>query len=215
MAERGRAALGRAGDGVRDFLDGLDTWTLGVLLTWTVDADWGSGVLTLEVPDRVAERLLSPASSLPCSPAAEVPDLPEHERSPGSQPGIVRPGVFDDTPVFDRRPVTLDHLRALRTLGPVADELYLVLSVSGGAEVLPLDTTEKRLAKGWLGVLIAGARDLPGSVLGLQELEQSPARQAGEAQLSGRGQGVHDPNFGEGLAHAGPCTRRMPPKTGT
>ncbi|MEU1295853.1 hypothetical protein ABZ439_25885 [Streptomyces sp. NPDC005840] len=30
----------------RDFLDGLDTWTLGVLRTWTVDADWGRGVLT-------------------------------------------------------------------------------------------------------------------------------------------------------------------------
>lgn len=188
--------------GARDFLDGLDTWTLGVLLTWTVDADWGSGVLTLEVPDLVAERLLSPVSSLPCSPAAAAPDLPEPDRSPGRQPGIVRPGVFDDTPVFDRRPVTLDHIHALHTLGPAADELYLVFSASGGAEVLPLDTIEKRLAKGWLGVLIAGARDLPGSVLGLQELEQSPEPEAREAQLPGRGQGVHDPNFGEGLGLA-------------
>ncbi|MEU9404118.1 hypothetical protein AB0E08_00180 [Streptomyces sp. NPDC048281] len=185
--------------GVRDFLDGLDTWTLGVLLTWTVDADWGSGVLTLEVPDLVAERLLSPVSSLPCSPAAAAPDLPERDRGPGRRPGIVRPGVFDDTPVCDRRPVTVDHLRALRTLGPGADELYVVFSVSGGAEVLPLGTIEKRLAKGWLGVLIAGARDLPASVLGPQELERSPEPEAGEAQLSGRGQGVHDPNFGEGL----------------
>ncbi|MFM9622668.1 hypothetical protein ACKI14_32535 [Streptomyces turgidiscabies] len=188
--------------GARDFLDGLDTWTLGVLLTWTVDANWGSGVLTLEVPDLVAERLLSPVSSLPCSPAAAAPDLPEPDRSSGRQPGIVRPGVFDDTPVFDRRPVTLDHLRALHTLGPGADELYLVFSASGGAEVLPLDSIEKRLAKGWLGVLIAGARDLPGSVLGLQELEQSPEPEAREAQLPGRGQDVHDPNFGEGLGLA-------------
>ncbi|MGH1552114.1 hypothetical protein ACRAWF_07955 [Streptomyces sp. L7] len=104
--------------GVRDFLDWLDTWTLGVLLTWTVDADWGSGVLTLEVPDLVAERLLSPVSSLPCSPAAAAPDLPESDRDLGKRPGVVRPGVFDDTPVFDRHPVTLDHLRALRALGP-------------------------------------------------------------------------------------------------
>ncbi|MFE7572650.1 hypothetical protein ACFU76_37905 [Streptomyces sp. NPDC057539] len=188
--------------GVRDFLDGLDTWTLGVLLTWTVDADWGSGVLTLEVPDLVAERLLSTVSSLPCSSAAAAPDLPEGDRGPERQSGIVRPGVFDDTPVFDRCPVTLDHLRALRTLGPGADELYLVFSASGGAEVLPLDIIEKRLAKGWLGVLIAGARDLPGSVLGPQELEHGPEPEAREAQLSGRGQSVHDPHFGEGLGLA-------------
>ncbi|MEV8102634.1 hypothetical protein [Streptomyces sp. NPDC088135] len=188
--------------GGRDFLDGLDTWTLGVLLTWTVDADWGSGVLTLEVPDLVAERLLSPMSSLPCSPADVAPDLPDRDRGPGRRPGIVRPGIFDDTPVFDRRPVTLDHIRALRTLGPGADELYLVFSASGGAEVLPLATIEKRLAKGWLGVFIAGARDLPGSVLGPEEPEHSPEPEAREAQVSGRGRGVHDPNFGEGLGLA-------------
>ncbi|MFG2883440.1 hypothetical protein ACGFYV_14250 [Streptomyces sp. NPDC048297] len=154
------------------------------------------------MPDPVAERLLSPVSSLPCSPAAAAPDLPERDRGPGRRPGIVRPGVFDDTPVFDRRPVTLDHIRALRTLGPGADELYVVFSASGGAEVLPLDTVEKRLAKGWLGVLIAGARDLPGSVFGPEEPEHSSEPEAGEAQLSGCGQGVHDPNFGEGLGLA-------------
>ncbi|WP_406135323.1 hypothetical protein [Streptomyces sp. NBC_01089] len=188
--------------GVRDFLDGLDTWTLGVLLTWTVDADWGSGVLTLEVPDLVAERLLSSVSNLPCSPAAAARDLPERYRGPGRQQGIVRPGVFDDTPVFDRRPVTPDHIRALRTLGPGPDELYLVFSAGGGAEVLPLDTIEKRLAKGWLGVLIAGTRDLPGSVLDPAEPKQSPEPEAGEAQRSGRGEGVHDLHFGEGLGLA-------------
>ncbi|MFC8521104.1 hypothetical protein [Streptomyces sp. NPDC057257] len=173
-----------------------------MLLTWTVDADWGSGVLTLEVPDLVAERLLSPVSTLPCSPADAERHLPERDRGLERRPGIVRPGVFDDTPVFDRRPVTLDHLCALRTLGPGAEELYLVFSASRGAEVLPLDTIEKRLAKGWLGVPIAGARDLPGSVLGPEELEQSPEPEAGEAQLSGRGQGVHDPYFGDGLGLA-------------
>ncbi|MGW0844603.1 hypothetical protein ACWD26_31600 [Streptomyces sp. NPDC002787] len=187
---------------VRDFLDGLDTWTLGVLVTWTVDADWGSGVLTLEVPDLVAERLLGPASGLPCSPVVGTADLPERDRGPGSQPGIVRPGIFDDTPVFDRRPVTLDHIRALRTLTPGADQLHLVFSASGGAEVLPLDTIERRLAKGWLGVLIAGARDLPGSVIGPEEPETSPEPEGSDAQLPGRGQGVHDPHFGEGLGLA-------------
>ncbi|MFF7880679.1 hypothetical protein ACH40F_09675 [Streptomyces sp. NPDC020794] len=200
---------------VRDFLDGLDTWTLGVLLTWTIDADWGGGVLTLEVPDLVAERLLSPLSSLPCSPAAAAPDLPERDRRPTRRPGTVRPGIFDDTPVFDRRPVNLDHIRALRTLGPGADELYLVFSASGGAEVLPLDTIEKRLAKGWLGVLIAGARDLPGSVLGPEEPEHSPEPEAREGQLSGRGQGVHDPNFGEGLGLAEGTRRTLRQTYGT
>jgi hypothetical protein len=193
---------------VRDFLDALDTWTLGVLLTWTVDADWGSGVLTLEVPDLVAERLLSPASGLPCSPADAEPDLPEHDHGLGKQPGIVRPGIFDDTPVFDRHPVTLDHIRALT---PGADGLYLVFSASGGAEVLPLGTIERRLAKGWLGVLIAGARDLPGSVIVSEEPEHSPEPEARDARLPGHGQGVHDPHFGEdlGLAEGGRRTLRQ------
>jgi hypothetical protein len=186
----------------RNFLDGLDTWTLGVLLTWTVEADWGSGVLTLDVPGLVAERLLSPASDLPCKPADAAPDLPEPGHGPGKRPAIVRPGIFDDTPVFGRHPVTLDHIRALRTLTPGADELYLVFSASGGAEVLPLATNERRLAKGWLGVLIAGPRDLPGSVIGPEEPEHSPEPEVRDAQLSGRGQGVHDPYFGEGLGHA-------------
>ncbi|MFD5205322.1 hypothetical protein ACFWNF_00025 [Streptomyces anulatus] len=170
-----------------------------MLLTWTVDADWGSSVLTLEVPDLVAERLLSPGSSLPCTPAAAALDLPERDCGPGRRPGVVRPGVFDDTPVFDRRPVTLDHLRALRTLGSGADELYPVFSASGGAEVLPLEPVDKRLAKGWLGIFIAGARDLPGSVLVPEEPERIPEPEAGEAQMPGRGQGVHDSYFREAV----------------
>ncbi|MEU1665260.1 hypothetical protein ABZ547_16845 [Streptomyces sparsogenes] len=50
--------------------------------------------------------------------------------------GTVSPGVFDDTPVFDRRPMTAEHIHALRTFSPGADQLYIVFSVSGGAEVL-------------------------------------------------------------------------------
>ncbi|WP_326682729.1 hypothetical protein [Streptomyces sp. NBC_01237] len=190
---------------------GLDTWTLGVLVTWTVDADWGSRVLTREVPGLVAERLLGPASGLPCSPADGTADLPERDRGAGSQQDIVRPGIFDDTPVFDRRPVTLDHISALRTLAPGADQVHLVFSVSGGAEVLPLDTIERRLAKGWLGVLIAGARDLPASVIGLEEPETSPEPDVRDAQLPSRGQGVHGPHFGEslGLAEGGRRTLRQ------
>lgn len=168
-----------------------------MLVTWTVDADWGSRVLTLEVPDLVAERLLGPTNGLPCSPDDATAHLPERDHGTGIQPGI-----FDDTPVFGRRPVTLDHVSALRTLAPGADQLYLVFSASGGAEVLSLDIIERRLTKGWLGVLIAGARDLPASVIGLEEPEASPAPEVRDAQLPGRGQGVHDPHFGERLGLA-------------
>ncbi|MFG2800603.1 hypothetical protein [Streptomyces pseudovenezuelae] len=185
----------------RDFLEGLDAWTLGVLVTWTVETDWRSRVLTLEVPDLVAERLLGPASDLPCSPVDGAANLPERDRA-GKRPGVVRPGVFDDTPVFDRRPVTLDHIGALRSLAPGVDQLYLVFSASGGAEVLPLDAIERRLAKGWLGILIAGARDLPASVIGPEEPECSPGAEVRDAQRSGPGQGVHDPHFGAGLGLA-------------
>ncbi|WP_328935136.1 MULTISPECIES: hypothetical protein [unclassified Streptomyces] len=101
-----------------------------------------------------------------------------------------------------RHSVTLVHIRALRTLIPGADELYRVFSASGGAEVLPLTTIERRLAKGWLGILIAGARDLPGSVIGSEETEHGLEPEACVARLSGRGQGVHDPYFGEGLGLA-------------
>ncbi|WP_371096469.1 hypothetical protein [Streptomyces sanglieri] len=187
---------------VTDFLDGLDEWTLGVLVTWAVQPGPGSGVLTLEVPDLVAERLLGPASGLPCSPADGTVDSPEHDGRTGSEPGRLRPGVFDDTPVFDRCPVTLDHIRALRTLAPTADQLYLVFSASGGAEVLPLTTLERRLTKGWLGVLIAGASDLPASVIGPEEPEHNHEPELRAAQLPGRGQDVHDPHFGESLGLA-------------
>lgn len=132
-----------------------------MLVTWAVQPEWGRGVLTLEVPDLVAERLLGPASGLPCSPADGTVDSPEHDGRTGSEPGRLRPGVFDDTPVFDRCSVTLDHIRALRTLAPTADPLYLVFSASGGAEVLPLNTLERRLTKGWLGVLIVGPVTCP------------------------------------------------------
>jgi hypothetical protein len=194
----------------RDLLEGLDAWTLGVLVTWTVNTDWKSRVLTLEVPDLVAERLLRPASGLPCSPVDGTADLPERHRGPARQPDTVGPGIFDDTPVFDRRPVSPDHIRALRTLAPGADQLYLVFSASGGAEVLPLDTIERRLANGWLGVLIAGASDLPASVIGLEEPGSSPEPEVRDDRRPGPGRHVHDPYFGAslGLTEGGRRTLR-------
>ncbi|WP_307534538.1 hypothetical protein [Streptomyces sp. V3I8] len=190
----------------RDFLEGLDAWTVGALVTWTVDTDLSSRVLTLEVPDPVAERLLGPASDLPCRPVDGTADLSEHDGVPPRQPDTIGPGIFDDTSVFDRRPVTHDHIRALRTFVHGADQLYLVFSASGGAEVLPLDTIERRLAKGWLGVLIAGASDLPASVIGLEK----PAGSSPEPEVRDARQHVHDPYFGAslGLAEGGRRTLR-------
>ncbi|MEV0410614.1 hypothetical protein AB0I68_07305 [Streptomyces sp. NPDC050448] len=130
---------------VRDVLDGLDRWTLGVLVTWTVTADWSRRTLTLKVPTFVADRLLASSSALACERGAEAAPA---EAVPQAQPGSVRPGVFDDTAVFDRQPVTLAHLRALRNFSYAADQLYIVFSTSGGAEVLPLKAIEKRVAQG-------------------------------------------------------------------
>lgn len=50
----------------------------------------------------------------------------------------MEPGVLDDVPIGGRRPVTAAHLRALRALAPNADQLYLVLSVARGPEVMSL-----------------------------------------------------------------------------
>ncbi|MBT2400850.1 hypothetical protein J7E89_34120, partial [Streptomyces sp. ISL-100] len=53
-----------------------------------------------------------------------------------------------------------------------------------------------------LGVLIAGASDLPGSVIGPDGPESSPEPEVRDAQRPGSGQGVHDPHFGAGLGLA-------------
>ncbi|MGW9369290.1 hypothetical protein ACWGVR_04635 [Streptomyces xanthophaeus] len=86
------------------------------------------------------------------------------------------PGVFDDTAVFDRQPVSPAHLRALRNFSYAADQLYIAFSTSGGAEVLPLQAIEKRVEQGWLGVIVAGASDLPESVINpwIKEVHPSP-----------------------------------------
>ncbi|WP_314242017.1 hypothetical protein [Streptomyces sp. DSM 40907] len=142
--------------------EGLDRWTLGVVVTWTVTADWGRRTLTLRVPALVADRLLDPSGSLACEPGGSEAVATEAGQG---QPDSVRPGVLDDTAVFDRQPVTPAHLRALRNFSYAAGQLYIVFSTSGGAEVLPLDAIEKRVAQGWLGVIVAGASDLPESVI--------------------------------------------------
>ncbi|MEU9026800.1 hypothetical protein AB0D46_04525 [Streptomyces sp. NPDC048383] len=182
-----------------DVLDGLDRWTLGVVVTWTVTADWGRRTLTLRVPALVADRLLGPSGSLACEPSGSEAVATEAGQG---QPASVRPGVFDDTAVFDRQPVTPAHLRALRNFSYTADQLYIVFSTSGGAEVLPLEVIERRLAQGWLGVIVAGASDLPESVISPWTKEVVPAPQADDDPSSGHDYVRQDDHFGAALGLA-------------
>ncbi|MET8975600.1 hypothetical protein ABZX85_08265 [Streptomyces sp. NPDC004539] len=184
---------------VRDVLDGLDRWTLGVVVTWTVTADWSRRALTLKVPAFVADRLLTSSNALTCDRGAEAASA---EVVPQVQPGSVRPGVFDDTAVFDRQPVSLAHLRALRNFSYDADQLYIVFSTSGGAEVLPLKVIEKRVAQGWLGVIVAGASDLPESVINPWMKEACPAPEAEEGPRPGHVGAGQDDRSGADLGLA-------------
>ncbi|MFB6517630.1 hypothetical protein [Streptomyces sp. NPDC056401] len=186
--------------GAPDVLDGLDRWTLGVVVTWTVTADWGRRTLTLRVPTLVADRLLAPSSGLTCEPGGS--EAVATGAGPQEQPDSVRPGVLDDTPVFDRQPVTPTHLRALRNFSSAADQLYIVFSPSGGAEVLPLEVIERRLAEGWLGVIVAGASDLPESVISPWMKEVVPAPEAGDDGPSGHDHVRQDGRFGADLGLA-------------
>ncbi|MER5886445.1 hypothetical protein ABT160_21695 [Streptomyces sp. NPDC001941] len=186
--------------GAPDALDSLDRWTLGVMVTWTVTADWSRRTLTLRVPALVADRLLAPSSSLTCEPGGS--EAVATEAGPQGQQDSVRPGVFDDTPVFDRQPVTPAHLRALRNFSYAADQVYIVFSTSGGAEVLPLEVIERRLAKGWLGVIVAGALDLPESVISPWTKEVLPAPEADDDLSSGHGGARQDGHFGADLGLA-------------
>lgn len=181
---------------VRDVLDGLDRWTLGVVVTWTVTADWSRRTLTLKVPTLVADRLLASSSALACERGAEAASA---EAVPQAQPGSVRPGVFDDTAVFDRQPVTPAHLRALRNFSYAADQLYIVFSTSGGAEVLPLDAIEKRVSQGWLGVIVAGASDLPESMLSPWIKEVGLTPEVDEGPHLGHDSAGQDDRFGADL----------------
>ncbi|MFF1506737.1 hypothetical protein [Streptomyces sp. NPDC058326] len=184
----------------RDALDGLDRWTLGVVVTWTVTADWSRRTLTLKVPTLVADRLLASSSVLSCERGAEAAPA---EVVSEAHPGFLRPGVFDDTAVFDRQPVTLAHLRALRNYSYAADQLYIVFSTSGGAEVLPLQAIEKRVEQGWLGVIVAGASDLPESLLSTWNKEVAPTSEADEGPHFGHDSAAQDDSLGADLGLAG------------
>ncbi|MGW8569815.1 hypothetical protein [Streptomyces niveus] len=183
-------------------LDRLSPWELGVLALWGVEADWEQFTIVLEVPEPVAARLLSQdGSGLSCvARNTQAPAVPE----PASEPeGPLGPGVFDDTPVSARRPVTARHLRALRLASREADQLYLVFSVTAGPEVISLTALEQRCTAGWEGIIIAGAGDLPGNLVDTRQAAASPG-------VTPQGAGVwlpevhdpHDPDFGRQLSTA-------------
>jgi hypothetical protein len=151
----------------RKWLDGLGAWELGVLITYLAEADWGGGVVTVRVPELIADRLLDRRSPLACTPHQGAPSSAEadSDRSAAAADGPIGPGIFDDTPIAERRPLTAGHLQALRAASGHADQLYLVFSAEQGAEVVPLTALEERCRKGWQGIIVAGASDMPGHLI--------------------------------------------------
>ncbi|WP_052808508.1 hypothetical protein [Streptomyces cyaneogriseus] len=154
-AESGRGA---------SVFDRVGEWERGVLASYMVSVGWERSaqlVVSVRVPEVVACRLLSQPSVL----VYEVPveGALGHEAdgaASGAGEGLL-PGVFDDTPVHGRRMVRPEHLRALRGAGADAEQLYAVLGVGTGVEVVALSVLEQRCAAGWQGVILAAASDLP------------------------------------------------------
>ncbi|MEV7776612.1 hypothetical protein [Kitasatospora sp. NPDC086791] len=198
----------------RGFLSELDNWTTGVLVTYLATADWARRTLTLRVPPLIAGRLLdSRASLLDCEPHTTA--TTETTTGTGAETAVahIRPGIFDDTPVRDRQSLAADHVRALRAVSAGDDQLYLVFSPDGGPGVLPLAVVERRLAAGWRGTIIAGASDLPASVIEpwIREVGPRPDEDDGESVWPAPVRDPHDPRFGEdlGLADGARITARL------
>ncbi|MER6398422.1 hypothetical protein ABT263_20565 [Kitasatospora sp. NPDC001603] len=143
----------------RTLLGGLNHWTIGVLLTYLTSADWGRRRLTFRAPQLVVDQLLARTAFVRCEP--EPPGAP----TAADEAGPLGPGVFDDTPVHQRRPLTAEHLRLLGTAPRAEDQLYTVFSTDAGTEVVPFKELERRAARGWRGVLLAGSADLPAALI--------------------------------------------------
>ncbi|MFB7949556.1 hypothetical protein ACFC6L_32135 [Kitasatospora phosalacinea] len=143
----------------RGLLGGLDHWTVGVLLTYLTSADWGRRRLTLRAPQLIADQLLTHTALVRCDPEPPGTPTAADDASP------LGPGVFDDTPVHQRRPLTAEHLRLLSTAPGAEDQLYTVFSTDAGTEVVPFKELERRAARGWRGVLLAGSADLPAALI--------------------------------------------------
>ncbi|MEU5980093.1 hypothetical protein [Streptomyces sp. NPDC047315] len=144
-------------------LDRLSQWERGVLASYTVSVDWAAAepVISLRVPEPIAARLLSQRSRLVYeTQAEETPPAGDTALALGAGSGLGL-GVFDDTPVYGRQLLRQEHLRALRDTPGGAEQLYAVLSMDAGVEVVTLGALEQRCAAGWQGVILTAASDLP------------------------------------------------------
>ncbi|MFD7501837.1 hypothetical protein [Streptomyces sp. NPDC059850] len=193
-------------DGRESFFDRLSEWERGVLASYMVAVDWGQLAqlaITVRVPGAVAACLLSPQCELSYS-------APAHEASQavaGTEPFPVaseglRPGVFDDTPVHGRRLLTVEHLRALRSTMRGAEQLYAVLGVDTGMEVVSLSVLEQRCATGWQGVILAGASDLPDELFRSRLKATSESSPESASVWPSPVYDPHDEAFGHGLSMA-------------
>ncbi|MFJ4005097.1 hypothetical protein ACIPWL_16850 [Streptomyces sp. NPDC090023] len=179
----------------RGLLADFDDWMIGVLLVHLTRTDWGHRQLTVRVPQLIADRLLSQSSLPHCELATATPEAAAavDETSPLS------PGVFDDTAVHQRRPLTADHLRLLCSIGTAEDELYIVFSTGGGTEVLPFPELERRASRGWRGVLIASSADLPAALIDPWSSELGKRPEDRDSWWPERIRNADDPAFGERL----------------
>jgi hypothetical protein len=148
-------------------LEQLSQWEWGVLATYTVSVDWAGAepVISLRVPEPIAACLLLQRSPLVYEHRDEEKPL-AGDRTTALEVGpALGPGVFDDTPVHGRQLLRQEHLRALRNTAGGAEQLYVVLGLGAGVEVMTLGALEQRCAAGWQGVILAAASDLPDALI--------------------------------------------------
>lgn len=182
------------------FFDRVSEWERGVLAAFAVSVEWDQWrrlAVRVRVPEVVAARLLSGQRGAGLCYAEESEEGAARVVKPRSGEGVV-PGVFDDTPVSERRLVTGEHLRALRRTVRDAEQLYVVAGLGGGVEVVALSVLEERCAAGWRGIILAAASDLPQALFG--DWEQATVSE-GAVWASP----VHDPDaegFGQSLGMA-------------
>ncbi|MEV6408830.1 hypothetical protein AB0M58_38845 [Streptomyces bobili] len=84
---------------------------------------------------------------------------------------------------------------------PDAEQLYAVIGVGIGVEVVALSVLEQRCAAGWQGVILAGASDLPEALLETRLQAMSVGEPEG-ASVSARVYDPHDEAFGRSLSAA-------------
>jgi hypothetical protein len=162
----------------------LTKWELGILIMFTVAADWATRTFLLKVPLAIADRILADDSTLSCARSAGDPsDKNAYEdllvtsgdaRLAKAGHSAFLPGVLDDTPVSQRRAVTPSEVKALREALDERRQVFIVCSVTNGVEILPLAMVEQRCKTGWTGILLAEAGDLPSSLFAPQLSAQMP-----------------------------------------